>query len=399
MLQVIRPADKDPEAIRRSIFLAGPTPRGETGSDQAWRDEAIKILRDIGYSGSVFSPEPFPKNKGYEYQVEWEDKHLNMADAIVFWVPRTMDMPGFTTNIEYGEWMKSGRVIFGAPPEAWKTRYLLNKADTYKIPHHEDLKDTLKAAKEFIGEGSLRKGGERSVPYFIWKTPSFQQWYAALKKAGNRLEDSRVEWSYRVGPNKDIVFCWALWVDVYITKEKRHKTNEFVFSRTDISVIVAFKPADDIDETQVLMIKEFRSPVSNNEGFVHELPGGSSKDTKEDPRSVAAHELEEETSLKVSKNRFKVGQTRQMTATLSAHRAHVYLVELTDQEIQTIRKNKGKTHGVAKDSEMTYTEIRTLKELMEDQSVDWSMLGILLHAITGRESCNDDGDFVGAFMK
>lgn len=44
----------------------------------------------IGFDGHVFIPEPEDGNwKGnYDDQLEWESTGLNMADVIVFWLPR-----------------------------------------------------------------------------------------------------------------------------------------------------------------------------------------------------------------------------------------------------------------------------------------------------------------------
>ena len=74
-----------PNTINKSVFLAGPSSR--PGQDiESWRNDAIKILDDIGFDGVVFSPEyremkSDPKahdNFDYDNQVEWEEKYLNI---------------------------------------------------------------------------------------------------------------------------------------------------------------------------------------------------------------------------------------------------------------------------------------------------------------------------------
>jgi hypothetical protein len=61
----------------------------------------------------------------YEKQTEWEYHHLHRASAVVFWVPRELEtMPAFTTNVEFGYWVKSLRCFYGRPPGSPKTRYL-----------------------------------------------------------------------------------------------------------------------------------------------------------------------------------------------------------------------------------------------------------------------------------
>jgi calcineurin-like phosphoesterase family protein len=118
-----------------TVFLAGPTPR--TAQTPSWRPEFIKELFTAGFRGTILTPEIRVFEDGYDYdkQVDWENEGLNAADLIVFWVPRELkDMPGFTTNIEFGEWMKSGKVVLGYPQGAAKMNYLHYKAGKHGIP-------------------------------------------------------------------------------------------------------------------------------------------------------------------------------------------------------------------------------------------------------------------------
>jgi hypothetical protein len=108
-----------------SLFLAGPTPRCK--QVKSWRPDFIKTLKKRKVQCSVFIPE---LKKGgwlgnYEQQTDWEYCHLHDASAVVFWVPRNINsLPGFTTNVEFGYWVKSGRCFYGRPDGAEKTRYL-----------------------------------------------------------------------------------------------------------------------------------------------------------------------------------------------------------------------------------------------------------------------------------
>ena len=110
---------------KKSIFLAGPTPRGKEVA--SWRIEAVKKLEELGFDGVVFVPEYstwIPK-ENYEDQANWEREALTEATVILFWIPRSLpDMPGFSTNVEFGYWMHSKKVIYGRPDGAPKTRYL-----------------------------------------------------------------------------------------------------------------------------------------------------------------------------------------------------------------------------------------------------------------------------------
>src|SRR6185369_16841030 len=85
------------------IFLAGPSPRGN--EDYNWRPQALEILSKAGFTGNVYIPLPRDGNwlADYDAQVEWELQYLEKASVIIFWVPRDIqNLPGFTTNVEFG---------------------------------------------------------------------------------------------------------------------------------------------------------------------------------------------------------------------------------------------------------------------------------------------------------
>jgi hypothetical protein len=132
------------EPVGRSIFLAGPTPRSRYV--ESWRPDAIPSLELLRFNGTVFVPEMRDGNweKGFEYasQIEWEEKALELADVILFWIPRNDNtMPGFTTNIEWGYWVAKdpSKLVLGAPSDAIKMDYLKYYAKKLKIPFSSDL--------------------------------------------------------------------------------------------------------------------------------------------------------------------------------------------------------------------------------------------------------------------
>jgi len=124
---VITPNDR----CMKSVFLAGPSVRGEK-TRTPWRQEAIWLFQARKFGGELYVPEPFCDD--YQAQIDWEAEHLERADLILFWIPRDLEtLPGFTTNVEFGEWMKSGKVLLGAPSDAPKMRYLFAKARKYDV--------------------------------------------------------------------------------------------------------------------------------------------------------------------------------------------------------------------------------------------------------------------------
>lgn len=154
--------DTPAETFGDSIFLAGPTPRSQDVA--SWRPEAIRILESLGFSGQVFIPERRDRQVKVDYldQVEWEYRALEAVPLIIFWVPRELQtMPAFTTNVEFGRYVASGRIYYGRPPESPKNRYLdwLYRKCTRKDPY-EALQPMLEVAVWYLGLS--RKGCECS---------------------------------------------------------------------------------------------------------------------------------------------------------------------------------------------------------------------------------------------
>lgn len=429
-MQVVYALQDFPEEWTSAIFLAGPTPRAEHPVD-SWRPEAIKFLEDEGFDGVVIVPEAEGGKWAQNYldQIEWETKGLNLADVVVFWVPRDLEtMPAFTTNVEFGRWVDTLKLVLGHPKEAPKTRYLdalLDEASQGHEEWHPTLEGTLRAAMARVGEGDLRRGGERYVPLHVWQTPMFQGWYASLKENGNRLDEAKLLWTF-VMPKARMVFSWVLWVKVWIEAEGRYKDIEWVFSRTDMSAVVLYQSwvpdkrgeitgaqyHDVLKATELVLIREFRSPVRNADGYVHEIPGGSSVEDKT-PLEVAKSEVAEETGLKlattlesvthrylktaarrelhaqtglvVASQRFQEIGTRQVASTLSSHHVHLFAVELAESEMEQVRQliAAGATQGVEEDTELTYLEIKTFDEVLTDGLLDWSMVGMISQALLG----------------
>ncbi len=386
-MHVVYAHEEPPTTYSKSIFLAGPTPRNQ--AVKSWRPRALKLLAKHGYDGVVFVPEDRPDENGattfhgdYDGQVDWEDRYLNMADCILFWVPRDIDtMPAFTTNDEWGFWKNSGKTVFGAPRTAPKCRYQIIYADKLNVPFATSLAATVQNAIGFIGYGAARRDGERYVPLYVWQTPAFQQWYKAQRGVGNELSGAQVLWTFHVGPRREHLFLWAMQVDVYVASEDRHKTNEFVIARPDISTIVAYRKGRSIDMAEIALVREFRSPASNPTAFVWETPGGSTFKPGFSPEALAAEEFYEETGIHLSPERFVFHEARQLASTLSAHQAHLFSVELTADEIEAFKSDHGNAHGVEDDTERTYVEVLTLGEIRKGTFVDWSVLGMIMHVL------------------
>lgn len=132
-----------------SIFLAGPSPRN--AEHYNWRPEAVRLLQELHFDGAVFIPLPRDGDwlDDYDAQIIWELEYLRRAKAIAFWIPRDKEnLPAFTTNVEFGMFAKSGKIVLGYPANAIKMRYLHKIADIEGVPVASTLEETLRHAVE-----------------------------------------------------------------------------------------------------------------------------------------------------------------------------------------------------------------------------------------------------------
>ena len=381
-LQTICSLEELPSSVRKTIFLAGPCPRND--ASLSWHPEALSILEGLGYDGAVIVP-MYRDGKNVEFdleaQTQWEQKMMDAADCIVFWVPRKFrpdfEMIGLTTNVEFGRYFATGKCVAGAPLDAEKTEYLkVISKDTVKW--HDTLEDTLEAAVDFVGDGVYREGVETTVPQHIFVSEQFQNWYGFLKKAGNRLENFRMLYNFFMPIQKKLFL--AIWKpSVFISDENRTKEIEFVVGRTDISHILAYYPAEDMMSSKIVLVEEFRSPVANANGKVFELPGGSSLKPNVSPNVTARDELEEETGLSVSPDRFSMVAAKQSAATLCSHRAWLFCIELTEDEISSLEQDDS-VHGNVEDTERTYVHVVSVREALS--VMDWTNSGMVLQGLS-----------------
>lgn len=148
---------REPVPVGPSVFLAGPTPRDD--ETESWRPAAIAAV-EAAWQGpgrlwvlAPESPEGF-RQADYDSQIDWEVAGLDGATAILFWIPRDVrSMPGFTTNVEFGLYANSGRVVLGCPPDCpspERNRYLIRTARRLGVPVTETLGETVAAAVALV---------------------------------------------------------------------------------------------------------------------------------------------------------------------------------------------------------------------------------------------------------
>ena len=388
-MQIVYSDQEFPELVEMSIFLAGPSPRKKGVWDP--RRGILEELAARGYKGTVYVPVPEKKFLGgdedpswtYDDQIEWECKARERADVVAFWVAREMqELPGFTTNIEFGEDLGSGKVVYGRPAGAPKCKYLDRRAQMAGISVHESIESLASEALERLGQGAMRRGGCASVPLDMWRSEQFGSWLAAQERAGNRLVSFRQLFRH---PLQGPVFAFAAWVEVYVASENRVKANEFVFARSDVSAVLAHGPLRGSD-TEILLVKEFRSPVKNAQGYVYELPSGSVEPGCSALEN-ALRELKEEAGLDIARaSRARPLGSRQCAAVSGAHSCALFALELDEAELAGIRlaQRQGKSFGQEADGECCWPLLATAGEIYGGAlPVDFSVLGMVSCLLLG----------------
>ena len=132
MIKIFR-YEQSEEEVRNdpnvSIFLAGPTVRGNQPHLISWRFPCIDEFEKQKFNDSLIIPEFTDKSqsdKGKDWIPLWEFNGLKKANCILFWIPRTRELIGLTTNWELGYWMghEPQKILYGRPDGAYRTRYL-----------------------------------------------------------------------------------------------------------------------------------------------------------------------------------------------------------------------------------------------------------------------------------
>ncbi len=96
----------------------------------------------------------FPNDWNYSRQVSWERKWLELADIIVFWIPRSEELPAYTTNIEIGQYLLSDKIIVGGnnhPRNNYIKEVLSQKGDIWNT----NIEDCINSVK-FKLDGSYK---------------------------------------------------------------------------------------------------------------------------------------------------------------------------------------------------------------------------------------------------
>ncbi len=140
---------------RPTIFLAGPTVRGNQPHLTSWRFAAIEEFEKQGFTGDLIVPEFTSKiesDKDKSWVPMWEYNGLKKADCILFWIPRTRELIALTTNMEFGYWQgrEPQKMIYGRPDDAYRIAYLdiMWKAIGDESLNYDPMETTIAASIE-----------------------------------------------------------------------------------------------------------------------------------------------------------------------------------------------------------------------------------------------------------
>lgn len=359
-----------PYKFSQSLFLAGGSIReGQEG--MSWRKEALRILDDVGYKGVVYLPENREGRLEEHQDTNWEQNCLDTSDVILMWLPANDTLPCYGSRVEYGRYATTGRLVLGYPEDAQGLSYIHHDSQKLHIPLSHSLTHTIQDAMDLLGDGVERSLGERCIPLQVWKTHQFQSWYKNLLKSHNRLESAKV--LYNISSEGEIGIT-LFRPCVYIAEEDRVKDEETVIARSDTVSVCLWKEVEESEDTEIVLVKEFRAPANNKSGYVYELPGGACEND-EDAQEAAIREVLEEVGLDLEEERLKYVGSRQVYATLLAHKAHLFAYHLNEEELEKVKSQKGIAKGVKKEGEKCWTEIVRLSHIRSGNIVDWNNLG------------------------
>jgi 8-oxo-dGTP pyrophosphatase MutT (NUDIX family) len=347
----------------------------------------LRLLAERGYSGIVLLPEPREKGTAIspDRLSRWEDEALRHCDLILMWLPAEA-LSDFAAIQRWGLLQRSGKLILGTPMHDGP---LCQTAERLRIPLAHSLEALMTLGQQLCRPGVYRRGGERSVPLSLWRSPSFQSWLSALVHAGHRLDGIDLEWTHRARGIGRPPFLWAIRPRVQLSGERGLQNGEVVIGRADISATVLYhrSKATPLLATQVVLVREFRAAVRNHGGYAWMLPGGSAARASErhhDARATAAQEIREETGLELASDLLEpvpLGD-RQLLASLSSHHGHLFRAALSNAQLATLLQtaSAGRPLG-ATPSERCYVSVRRLEELLAEPDLDWSQLGMVLYAL------------------
>ena len=384
-MSLIRPGDSLPESWDRSLLLYWNSGRRE--DRVSWRDGVLGQLEHLGYRGVVFLADPDASYSGGSQQwrqLEWLTRVCRMSDVMLSsWsaeANRQEDLYWLLSS----ELLNLRKIVLQLDEQAADILTSLDIQPLRRIRIVHSERDAAVEVLRLLENAARRSGPERAIPLDIWQTSEFRNWYAAQHSAGNELKNADAVWAFRPGLGYvEPLWYWALQVGVRIHGENRTKVNEPVIGRPDIAATVLHSRTLAVEDTEVVLVREYRVPAIGPGGYVWELPSGSGA-AGEDIVNVAIQECREEVGIDLVPSRLRYHGKRQLLATMSCHQAHLFSAVMSQAELSQIQGSRGMARGVPP-HERTFPEVLSVREILAQGLLDWSMAGMLQLALKEQE--------------
>ena len=145
----------DEEIIPKNIniFLAGTI---DNGNSKDWQKEVIESLNGVGLENNIditiFNPRRKKWNKilskkDLEYQIKWEQEHLDRADLIIMVLLDNAKSP--ISLLELGLYAESGKLLVFCTAKFWRYDNVHLTCEKYSVPlvNSTKTKDIIKEIK------------------------------------------------------------------------------------------------------------------------------------------------------------------------------------------------------------------------------------------------------------
>lgn len=132
----------------KSVFLAGTI---DNGNSLNWQDKTIIELINLGVKDlEVYNPRrehwnPNPSKEDMEYQIKWEQDHLDKADIIAMILLDDSKSP--ISLLEMGLYAKTGKLIVFCTPNFYRWDNVRLTCEKYHIELVQDIHPTIIANK------------------------------------------------------------------------------------------------------------------------------------------------------------------------------------------------------------------------------------------------------------
>lgn len=144
---IITPETENQESKNKSVFLAGTI---DDGNSLNWQDKTIIELINLGFDCDIYNPRrehwnPNTSKEEIEYQIKWEQDHLDKADMIAMVLLDDSKSP--ISLLELGLYAKSKKIVVFCTTNFYRWDNVRLTCDKYHIELIQDLNPLIIANK------------------------------------------------------------------------------------------------------------------------------------------------------------------------------------------------------------------------------------------------------------